>query len=320
MTDPAAPGASNAFPMTDHTPALVRTRPEALESLFDRLEPEDLQLIELWLADRPATTVRAYRSALAGYLDVTGEVPIRRQTLVDVQKFASSLEGSPAYRARQLAAIASLWAFGCKIGYLRFNAMAVVRRPKPVADRGARILTVADVNRLVYGEPDLRDRALLRTMYVAAPRVAELVALDLADVQTSDRGEFLRFVGKGGKERYVRIPTSLYADLIKLRSRFAVDDRETPLFFSRRWEGGKRQRLSARRVDEIVRAAGRRAQLHAEISPHWLRHAHASHAMDHGCPLHVLQSTLGHSSMQTTSIYAHARPDDSSALYLEGRG
>ena len=313
--DPRPPDAPKAFPVTVLSSDDPNVAPRGLESLFDRLDPDDLQLIELWLADRPATTLRAYRSALERYLAVV-DVPLRRQGLPDVQRFASSLEGSAAYRARQLAAIASLWSFGCKIGYLKFNAFAVIKRPTVVGDRGTRILTVAQVNQLVYGEPDLRDRALLRTLYVAAPRVSELSALRHGDVQTSDAGEYLRFVGKGEKERYVRIPTSLYRDLISL-GYANTPPAESPVFFSRRTMNLKSS-LSARRVDEIVRGAGKRLEL--DISPHWLRHAHASHALDHGCPLHVLQATLGHASMRTTSMYAHARPQDSSALYLEGRG
>lgn len=269
-----------------------------------------MQLIELWLADRPATTVRAYRSALTEYLAISDR-PLRHHNLLELQTFANALRGSPAYRARQVAAIASLWSFGCRIGYLRFNAAAVLKRPKPAGDRGTRILTVSQVNAIVYGEPGLRDRTLLRTLYVAAPRASELVGIRFADVQTGDAGEYLRLVGKGGKERYVRIPTSLYVDLMKLQKSGAeISD---AVFLTR---GGRA--ISARRVDEIVRAAG--ARVDVAISPHWLRHAHASHALDHGCPLHVLQATLGHASIRTTGIYAHARPSDSSSLYLEGRG
>jgi len=279
-------------------------------------EPQDARLVEMWLDGRPETTKRAYAAALRQYVDSTPK-PLREQGLADLQAFAASLHGSPAYRARQLAAIASLWAFGFKIGYLPYNAAAALRRPAVVGDRGTRILTVAQVNQIVYGEPDARDRALLRTLYVAAPRVSELAALRRCDVQTGDAGEYLRFVGKGDKERYVRIPTSLYRDLILLGSRRydgSAPPAEAPIFFSRNLD----RAISPRRVDEIVRDAG--ARVGVEISPHWLRHAHASHALDHGCPLHVLQATLGHASIRTTGIYAHARPSDSSSLYLEGRG
>src|SRR5208283_799632 len=75
-------------------------------------------------------------------------------------------------------------------------------------------------------------------------------------------------------------------------------------------------RLDASAVHRIVRNAARRAGVAGNVSPHWLRHAHASHALDRGAPAHLVQQTLGHSSLAVTSVYAHARPSDSSARFL----
>jgi integrase/recombinase XerD len=69
-------------------------------------------------------------------------------------------------------------------------------------------------------------------------------------------------------------------------------------------------------VHLIVKAAAKRAKLPAAMSAHWLRHSHASHALDRGAPVHVVQSSLGHASLTTTTRYSHARPGDSSARYL----
>ena len=71
-----------------------------------------------------------------------------------------------------------------------------------------------------------------------------------------------------------------------------------------------------REVHRIVKAAAARAGLSAAVSAHWLRHAHASHALDRGAPIHLVQATLGHSSVATTGRYLHARPNDSSSRYL----
>ena len=81
--------------------------------------------------------------------------------------------------------------------------------------------------------------------------------------------------------------------------------------------GGKP--LDRGRVRSIVRQAALRAGGGGRISPHWLRHAHASHALDHGAPIHLVQATLGHSSVATTSAYLHARPGDSGARFLLSR-
>jgi site-specific recombinase XerD len=71
-------------------------------------------------------------------------------------------------------------------------------------------------------------------------------------------------------------------------------------------------------VHRIVKAAATRAGLSEAVSAHWLRHAHVSHALDHGAPAHLVQATVGHASLATTSQYAHARPSDSSSRYLPG--
>lgn len=84
-----------------------------------------------------------------------------------------------------------------------------------------------------------------------------------------------------------------------------------PVFRSRK--GGA---LDPSQVRRIVVAAARRAGLAQAVSPHWLRHAHASHALDRGAPIHLVQTTLGHASVATTGRYLHARPSDSSARYL----
>src|SRR5690348_8869133 len=105
-----------------------------------------------------------------------------------------------------------------------------------------------------------------------------------------------------------RLPAPLWSELIALRSKAATQD---PVFPSR---SGKF--LDRGRVRMILRQAAGRVGIEGNVSPHWLRHAHASHALDHGAPIHLVQATLGHSSVATTSAYLHARPGDSSARYL----
>ena len=86
---------------------------------------------------------------------------------------------------------------------------------------------------------------------------------------------------------------------------------DVPVFRSRK--GGH---LNRRQAERIVEAAAARAGLAAGVSPHWLRHAHATHALERGAPIHLVQATLGHASVATTGRYLHARPTDSSAKYL----
>ena len=114
--------------------------------------------------------------------------------------------------------------------------------------------------------------------------------------------------GKGRRVRVVLLPEAVWEQLQKLPSGM---DPDSPVFRSRSGAA-----LDRSRVLQIVREAARRAALPERVSPHWLRHAHASHALDHGAPLHLVQATLGHASVATTSRYLHVRPNQSSAAYL----
>ena len=123
-----------------------------------------------------------------------------------------------------------------------------------------------------------------------------------------DGGQITVF-GKGDKTRSIQLPASVWKNLEKLRGE-AGDDQ--PLFPSRKGGGT----LKPLRVLRIVRQAAARAGIDLAVSPHWMRHAHASHALDRGAPIHLVQATLGHASITTTGRYLHARPKDSSGRFL----
>jgi len=140
-------------------------------------------------------------------------------------------------------------------------------------------------------------------------RTRDLVARD------DGRGGQLGVFGKGSKTRPVLVPEGLFAEL----STFALPDPDAPLFRSqKKGSDGAPRPITARQAERIVKATARRSGLKnaSEVSPHWLRHAHASHAMERGAKIHLVQATLGHSDISTTGRYLHARPDESSALYL----
>jgi integrase/recombinase XerD len=138
--------------------------------------------------------------------------------------------------------------------------------------------------------------------------VSEVCALKWRDLRPSGEAGQLTVFGKGGQTRTVWLPPRVWAALTALRTDAGPDE---SVFRSRR--GGH---LGPRQVARIVRHAAERAGLDEPVSPHWLRHAHASHAMDRGAPIHLVRATLGHASVATTGRYLHARPSESSARYL----
>jgi integrase/recombinase XerD len=271
----------------------------------------DRQLIDLWLHGRPPHTQRAYAGDVARFLGGAGK-SLPAVTLGDLQAFADSLGGlAPASRYRTLSAVKSLLAFGHRIGYLAFDVGRVLRLP-PVRDRLAeRILPEADVRRMLSLEPNQRNRALLALLYASGARVSEACGLCWRDVRASGDAAQITVFGKGGKTRAIQLPASVAALLAKLRGQGGEEDH--PVFPSRKHGGGLRPLAVLR----IVRQAARRAGIEAAVSPHWLRHAHASHALDRGAPIHLVQATLGHASIATTGRYLHARPADSSGRFLD---
>jgi site-specific recombinase XerD len=142
--------------------------------------------------------------------------------------------------------------------------------------------------------------------YVAGLRVSELCGLRGRHLQERGDAGQISVHGKGNKTRVILLRPETWQALQALQA-----GEETPLFRSRK--GGP---LSRAQVFRLVKAAARRAALSAEVSPHWLRHAHASHALERGAPISLVKATLGHSNIATTDRYTHARPADSSARYL----
>ncbi len=269
----------------------------------------DAQLIDIWLHGRSPHTQRAYTADVARFCVATGK-PLASATLADLQEFADSLGGlAPATCYRILSAVKSLLAFGHRIGYLRFDIGRALRLPALRSRLAERILPEADVHRILSLEPNPRNRALLLLLYASGVRVSEVCGLCWRDVQANGDGAQITVFGKGGKTRAVQLPSSVAALLAKIRGTAGEGE---PVFRSR-CHGAA---LSSIAILRIVRQAALRAGIEAPVSPHWLRHAHASHALDRGAPIHLVQATLGHASITTTGHYLHARPTDSSSRFL----
>jgi integrase/recombinase XerD len=238
--------------------------------------------------------------------------PIHLVSLAEVQAFAEHLQARGLAASTQrtmICAVRSLLAFGNTIGVLSANVGAPVSPPKVKDTLTERILSEVEVQLMIAKETNPRDRAMLRLLYGVGLRVSELCALKWRDLTCrGDSGQATVF-GKGSKTRVVLLPVVIWQELQALRSDSNVN---APVFQSRK-QGGH---LTRSQVMRIVRAAGQRAGIDANVSPHWLRHAHASHSLDRGAPIHLVQQTLGHSSVATTSRYLHARPQDTSARFL----
>jgi len=270
----------------------------------------DEHLVALWLHGRSAATQRAYAADLAAFF-AHAQRPLHAVTLGDMQAFQDTLKTlATATEARRLSAVKSLLSFGHRTGYLPVNVGAAIRLPKVKGTLAERILGIDDVLRMLALERQARNKALLRLLYLGGLRISEACGLRGRDLAARDDAGQVTVFGKGGKTRAVLLKASVWQDLAALRPA----DPDAPVFRSR--EGGGA--LDPSQVHRIVKSAAKRAELSDAVSAHWLRHAHVSHALDRGAPVHLVQATVGHASLATTSRYAHARPSDSSSRYLPG--
>jgi len=288
--------------------ALTPTQPEAIV----RASSDD-QLIELWVARQGSKRSQGYYRRVAGELleNVAG---LRSLKLEDVHKFMERHEGkAPNTQATYLAMVKSLLSFAHTVGYTQFNVGKAIKIKGRGEIQAERILSESDVTRLLDATRSLPPRysLLLRLVYYAGLRVSEVTGLMVKDVRRRESADKVQITvhGKGGKWRTIVLPDDLGREMLQ-----AAQDRPQTDFFFLGVAGG---RMHNNTVLWAVKTAAARAGLAGKsVSPHWLRHAHASHAIDRGAPISLVQSTLGHSSVSTTSQYLHAAPDDSSGLYL----
>lgn len=240
---------------------------------------------------------------------------LRAATVEDVRDtLASVSKGVAVATARQyVLRVKSLLGYAHALGYTPFNAGARIR-VRSDTHRGAtlakRIITEVEVGLLVRAAPSKRDRILLEVIYAGGLRVSETVSLKWGDVLTRDKRVQLSITGKGGYVRQVLLPEIVSRSLLSLRGDAGAND---PAFASRKGGG----HLTERAVNGMVKRAAVKAGITMAVSPHWLRHAHGSHAIDRGATLPEVQTTLGHSNIATTSGYLHARPNSSSGLVLD---
>jgi integrase/recombinase XerD len=272
----------------------------------------DARLVELWLSLKVSLhTRRAYAAEAHRFLAAV-QKPLGRVTLADVQAYATALEqGSlkAASQNRALTAVKSLLSFGQETGYLSYNVGAAVKLRPNRDSLPQRILEESEVAKLIEAAPVGRDRVLVKLLYVSGVRVSELCGLKWCDAVPRAEGGQITVFGKRGKTRTILLKPKSWAHLLSIRDDAGPVD---PIFQSRKGGG----HLDSSQVRRIVYAAAKRAGLEQKVSPHWMRHAHASHALDRSAPIHLVQATLGHASVSTTGRYLHARPTESSSFYL----
>lgn len=265
------------------------------------------ELIDLWLHGKSKNTVDGYRRYAERFFSHVKK-PLSDCTLMDFQLWVMTLSSSDNSKRVAVGAIKSLFSFAKQLGVVSANLGVLIKSPKAHNRLAERILTQEEVQLLINSTTNERDRTIIRLLYFAGLRVSELCFLKWRDLKARGNGGQITVFGKGDKTRTVLVGAGIWREISGLKGDAKHDD---PVFVS-----GKGGHLCRSMVFYIVKNAATRAGIEGNVSPHWLRHSHASHSLDRGAPIHLLQKTLGHSSVAITEMYLHARPTDSSGLYL----
>ncbi len=283
--------------------------------------------------DASPETVRAYRTAVGSYLEWLAQASIdwRRPARTELRSYLAYL-GAGVSRttvAQRLAAIRSFHRWAVREGLAPGDPWGAIATPR-LPRRLPRVLEVDQIDRLLAAVDDEladaiarhgrgaalavalaeRDRALVETAYAAGLRISELAAADLGSLDLR-RGE-IRVIGKGRKERIGLLgrpaveALSAYLEDARtvLLSRGSSAGASTPMVFLNHRGGPLGVRGLRYRLDALCRRAG----LPAGVTPHTLRHSFATHLLDGGADLRVVQELLGHENLATTQIYTHVSP------------
>lgn len=275
----------------------------------------------LWLEDGVSEATRsAYATDLAVAVRLLGEVALHEAQDKDIQAiFAQMLEAGkkPATLSRMRTTLKRYFRFLCARGERTDNPMMQLAPARANARRLPRSLSEADVEALLSA-PDtqeligLRDRAMLEVLYASGLRVSELVGLPMDGVLL--REGVVRIWGKGGKERLVPMgeeaQAALEAYLHRARAPLLAGKTSRAVFVTARGEALTRQAFWYR-IKHYAALAG----IDRDISPHTLRHAFATHLLNHGADLRAVQMLLGHADLSTTQIYTHVAKARLAALH-----
>ncbi len=263
----------------------------------------DPEIILLWLNGKSKSTIVSYTCHVKQFLEFTSK-SLADTTLDDLGLWVKRLclTYQPVTVANKILTVKSLFSFAVRVGYLQVNVGSFIKAPKLKDTLAEKILTPTDCKKLINAASNERDRALLSLMYACGLRVGEVCGLNWNDLRDGKATVF----GKGAKTRIVIVPEVVWEQLMALpRTHEAV-------FISRRGN-----RLERTYVHRMIKDCCQRSGVSQKASSHWLRHSHASHAIEGGCNLRLLQLSLGHSKLETTEKYLHVNPDEGSSQFID---
>ena len=264
-------------------------------------------------------TERSYLSDLDQFFDYLGETDLATVDHKALRLFIAyllKLKLKKSSIARKLAALRAFFKYMNRQGILSHNPARLIATPRQ-EKRLPAVLTADDAQRLMnapaaptslHGETELRDRAVLETLYSTGIRASELIGMNHDDINRYDR--LIRIRGKGRKERIVPLGAVALATIDAYLDQKPRSENSSAVFV-----GPSGKRLTARTVQRILETYRKELGLQQKASPHTLRHSFATHMLESGADLRAIHELLGHASLSTTQRYTHVNLDALMEVY-----
>ncbi len=247
-------------------------------------------------------TILAYQNDLVDFFDFLKEKEldkIKRRDFSSFTKYLVRKELNPSSITRKIASIKGFFRFLCFRQDIKTNPAISITSPK-LPKKLPKVLTISEIEKILHDDLTITELAIVELLYSAGIRVSELINLKTKNLDIKQ--QIIRVFGKGSKERIVPINKKCIVILKKYLKKREITalkfDSEDFLFLN---EKGKK--ITRQYVYNIIKKQGRK--IHKSISPHTLRHTYATHLLENGADLRVVQELLGHASIVTTQLYTH---------------
>lgn len=250
-------------------------------------------------------TILAYESDLIALFDFLYEQKIenldeiKRKDFSQYTKHLARKEINPSSITRKIASIKGFFKYLCHKRIIKTNPSISITSPK-LPKRLPKVLNITEIDKILSSNLTEKEYAIVELLYSAGVRVSELTELELKNIDFNQR--IIKVFGKGSKERIVPITikcANVLKNYLKKRELIALKFNSKPYLFLE--ENGKK--ITRQKVYKIIHELGKK--IDKNISPHTIRHSFATHLLERGADLRVVQELLGHSSIVTTQLYTH---------------
>jgi integrase/recombinase XerD len=246
-------------------------------------------------------TLKAYGLQSRLLMEFLGDVEIEEITFVQLKQYlAAQTHLKPSSIGHRIRFLKSLFRWAQDEGYITGNPASRLQEPK-MPQRIPKALSDEDIELLRIGCQSPLEHALVEFMYSTGCRIGEVHKLTRNAIDWDSRSVVV--FGKGSKERevYFTIRASIW---LKRYLRARKDNSEALFVTERKFEGGEPRRMSIAQIRCVLKRVAKRVEVQANVYPHKLRHSYATHLLNNGAPLELIQSYLGHAKLETTRLYA----------------